>query len=80
MLEAADYFDLNKFRHKEIFQDTNYVWEAVGKLEEYIAKITGLPYTEIRKRRRLVAEYQKEFVVPKGCPRRLEHLVLETEV
>ena len=36
MLGVDDYFDLSGFRHKKIFEDTEYVWEAVGKLEAYI--------------------------------------------
>jgi len=36
MLEADDYFDLSTFQHKKIFQDIEYVWEAIGKLEAYI--------------------------------------------
>ena len=36
MLGAADYFDLTKFRHGKIFEDIQYVWEAIGKLEAYI--------------------------------------------
>ena len=36
MLGADDYFDLSKFRHNKIFEDIEYVWEAVGKLDAYI--------------------------------------------
>jgi NDP-sugar pyrophosphorylase family protein len=36
MLEADDYFDLSTFQHKKIFQDIEYVWEAIGKLEAYL--------------------------------------------
>ena len=38
MLEADDYFELDTFRHRKIFQDIEYVWEAVGKLEAYITR------------------------------------------
>lgn len=36
MLGADDYFDLSTFSHKKIFEDIEYVWEAVGGLETYI--------------------------------------------
>ena len=36
MLGADDYFDISTFSHKKIFEDIEYVWEAVAKLETYI--------------------------------------------
>ena len=36
MLGAEAYFDLKEFKHKNIFQGTEYVWEAIGNLQKYI--------------------------------------------
>jgi bifunctional N-acetylglucosamine-1-phosphate-uridyltransferase/glucosamine-1-phosphate-acetyltransferase GlmU-like protein len=36
MLGAEEYFDLNGFKHKNVFEGTEFVWEAIGKLKNYI--------------------------------------------
>ncbi|MEE4262447.1 MAG: hypothetical protein V2I56_07120 [Desulfobacteraceae bacterium] len=36
MLGAEEYFDLKEFKHKNIFQGIDYVWEAIGNLKKYI--------------------------------------------
>lgn len=36
MLKAEDFFELREFVHKELFKDTQFVWEALSKLKPYI--------------------------------------------
>ena len=36
MLKAGDFFDLSEFAHQELFQDTEYVWDALKRLSEYL--------------------------------------------
>jgi len=36
MLNAASFFDLNEFSHKQIFVGTEFVWEALGNLKTYV--------------------------------------------
>ncbi len=36
MLRPQDFFELNNFEHKGLFDDTQYVWEALSKLKPYI--------------------------------------------
>ncbi len=36
MLKAEDFFELSGFAHKEVFKDTQFVWEALSKLKPYI--------------------------------------------
>lgn len=38
MLNAASFFDLSEFSHKQIFAGTEYVWEALGNLKTYVEK------------------------------------------
>lgn len=38
-LLPQEYFNLNDFEFKEIFDDVNYVWEAIPKISKYIGKI-----------------------------------------
>jgi len=35
MLGAEAYFDLEEFKHKKVFEGTEFVWEAVGNLKKY---------------------------------------------
>lgn len=34
--KAEKFFDLSTFAYRDIFSDTNYVWEAIPKIKEYI--------------------------------------------
>lgn len=36
MLDAASFFTLEQFLHKELFAETTYVWEALNRLKSYI--------------------------------------------
>ncbi len=36
MLGAEAYFDLKEFKHKNVFEGTEFVWEAIGNLKNYI--------------------------------------------
>jgi len=36
MLGAEAYFDLKEFKHKNVFEGTEFVWEAIGNLKKYI--------------------------------------------
>ena len=36
MLKAEDFFDLSGFAHQDLFHDTEYVWDALKKLPEYL--------------------------------------------
>lgn len=38
MLNAGDFFDLSATDHQELFAGTQFVWEAIEKIERYIAK------------------------------------------
>lgn len=38
MLRAEDFFDLSEFEHAALFDGTEYVWEALTHLEEYIER------------------------------------------
>ncbi|MCP4402650.1 MAG: glucose-1-phosphate thymidylyltransferase [bacterium] len=38
MLKAEDFFDLSGFAHQELFQDTEYVWDALKRLPDYLKK------------------------------------------
>jgi hypothetical protein len=38
MIEAKDFFDLKEFTHKEVFQDQEFVWEALVRLKSFIKK------------------------------------------
>jgi NDP-sugar pyrophosphorylase family protein len=40
MFKAADLFDLTQTEHASIFDGCNYAWEALKKIEPYLAKIT----------------------------------------
>lgn len=37
MLHPENFFDLANFEHPELFQDANYVWDALKRLKEYLA-------------------------------------------
>ena len=36
MLSATDFFDLTDFRHRELFDDTEFVWDALKRLPAYL--------------------------------------------
>ena len=36
MLKPTDFFDLNDFEHKSIFDGCEYVWDAISKIGQYI--------------------------------------------
>jgi NDP-sugar pyrophosphorylase family protein len=36
VLRAEDFFDLSKFEHAGLFEGTEYVWEALSRLEKYV--------------------------------------------
>ena len=38
MLRPADFFDLTKFRYVEIFEDCEYVWDAIGKIHKFLIR------------------------------------------
>jgi NDP-sugar pyrophosphorylase family protein len=40
MFKAADLFDLSQTEHAAIFEGCNYAWEALAKIEPYLAKVT----------------------------------------
>jgi len=40
MFKAADLFDLNQTEHAALFDDCNYAWEALKKIEAYLASVT----------------------------------------
>jgi NDP-sugar pyrophosphorylase family protein len=40
MFKAADLFDLAQTEHAAIFDGCNYAWEALKKIEPYLAKVT----------------------------------------
>ncbi|MCI5143738.1 MAG: hypothetical protein D3909_18845 [Candidatus Electrothrix sp. ATG1] len=42
MLDAASFFDLSHFNHRDIFQESDYVWRGLGNLKPYM---TGLDYS-----------------------------------
>jgi NDP-sugar pyrophosphorylase family protein len=37
-LEASIFFDLASYRHKKLFANTTFVWEALGRISEYMQK------------------------------------------
>ncbi|MFH1562142.1 MAG: glucose-1-phosphate thymidylyltransferase [Nitrospirota bacterium] len=39
MLKPEDFFDLSDFEHKAIFDDVQYVWEIIPKIEDYIKQV-----------------------------------------
>jgi bifunctional UDP-N-acetylglucosamine pyrophosphorylase / glucosamine-1-phosphate N-acetyltransferase len=39
MLKAEEFFDLTGYQHAEIFAGTEYVWEALARLEEYLERL-----------------------------------------
>lgn len=39
MLKPADFFDLSMFEHKAIFDDVEYIWEVLSKIEGYIKQV-----------------------------------------
>lgn len=36
MLQPEDFFDLKEFEHKDLFEDVEFVWDALGHLKPYI--------------------------------------------
>ena len=40
MFKAADLFDLTQTEHAALFDGCNYAWEALKKIEPYLAKVT----------------------------------------
>jgi NDP-sugar pyrophosphorylase family protein len=36
-LNPANFFDLSNFKHAKIFDDCNYVWDAITKISEYLS-------------------------------------------
>jgi NDP-sugar pyrophosphorylase family protein len=40
MFKAADLFDLTQTEHAAIFDECNYAWEALKKIETYLARVT----------------------------------------
>ena len=45
MLDAASFFDLTEFFHREIFQDSEYVWDGLVNLKPYMK---SLDYSSFR--------------------------------
>jgi NDP-sugar pyrophosphorylase family protein len=39
MLKAEDFFDLSDFAHAELFAETEYVWDALKHLQDYIERV-----------------------------------------
>ncbi|MDI6736428.1 MAG: glucose-1-phosphate thymidylyltransferase [bacterium] len=39
MLKPEDFFDLSNFEHKAIFDNIEYVWEVIPKIEDYIKQV-----------------------------------------
>ncbi len=48
MLEPQSFFDLADFSHAGIFTDTGFVWEALGRLKDYINTNVGEPLVHER--------------------------------
>ena len=38
MLKPADFFDLSKFRYAEIFDNCEYVWDAIGRIHGFLIR------------------------------------------
>lgn len=41
MLEPTDFFDLSNPVVAELFADCKYVWDAIGKIKEHVARLVG---------------------------------------
>ncbi|GBE12298.1 bifunctional protein GlmU [bacterium BMS3Abin13] len=48
MLEPQSFFDLADFPYADIFADTGFVWEALGRLKDYINTNVGEPLVHER--------------------------------
>ena len=38
MLRPSDFFDLSEFAYKELFDDCEYVWEAINRIHEFVIR------------------------------------------
>ncbi len=50
MLRAGDFFDLTEFSHRSLFEKTEFVWDALKKLEGYIQGVLTPNVAELRKK------------------------------
>ncbi len=49
MLRAEDFFDLKEFGHKKLFEDVEFVWEVLNKLNPYIRSVINPNVSALRK-------------------------------
>ncbi len=54
MLNASDFFDLRTVSFAEIFEDTDYVWEALKKIEPFLQDTLQPNVGEVRKGKEMV--------------------------
>src|SRR4030065_1113726 len=50
MLKSEDFFDLSQTRFKNLFEDTEYVWDTLKKLKKYIGENIRPKVSELRKK------------------------------
>jgi len=50
MLKSEDFFDLSQTRFKSLFEDTEYVWDALKKLKKYIGDNIRPNVSDLRKK------------------------------
>src|SRR4030042_1435698 len=50
MLKSEDFFDLSRTRFKNLFEDTEYVWDALKKLKKYIGDNINPNVSDLRKK------------------------------
>ena len=36
VIKAIDFFELEEFAYKDLFENTAYVWEALGRIKAYV--------------------------------------------
>lgn len=55
MLKPEDLFDLSGFEHKALFDDLEYVWDALKRIKPYIGEVIKPNVTQVRKKGGMLA-------------------------
>lgn len=63
MLKPEDFFNLNEFKHKDLFKDCEYIWDVLKRLKGYICGVITPNIADIRKHG---AVLNKTYVLHKG--------------
>lgn len=74
MLSAETFFGLTEFTHRSLFEKTEYVWDALKKLEDYIRDTLDPNVSELRKKGEVLP---KTYAFYEG--KLIEHFILKKE-